>query len=196
MADKEFLGDRRRSQEEEYFHKREQELVANVRRRREATDVRNRLIEHTGITDDPTLDAIESLGFTPDTIVLLDLVPMIKVAWAEGCVSDKERMRLIEIARTRGVAPNSFADLQLESWLTTPPPDAFLDQALYIIGVMLQNRSSAEREPNLQDLLEWSRSIASASGGVLGFGKVSAEEEAALDEIRERLTSNRQQGSS
>ena len=36
MADKEFLGDRRRTQEEEYFQRREQELIAErVRRLRQ-----------------------------------------------------------------------------------------------------------------------------------------------------------------
>jgi hypothetical protein len=196
MAEKDFLGDRRRSQEEEYFQKREQELIANARRQREAADLRIRLIEQTGITDEPTLNAIESLGFTPATIVLLDLVPLVKVAWAEGRVSGQERMRLIEVARNRGVEPNSVADQQLASWLTTPPPDDFLDESLYVIGIMLQSRPSAERQTNQQLLLEWSRSIASASGGVLGFSRVSPEEEAALAEIRERLTTSRTEASS
>jgi hypothetical protein len=186
MAEKEFLGDRRRSQEEEFFHKREQELIAKLRRRREDSDARERMIQRTGISDERTLHELESLGYTPETIVLLDLVPLVKVAWAEGNVSDRERQRLMEIARGRNIEEDSLADEQLAIWLRVRPTDDFLNRSLHVIGAMLKVRP--ERETTEQLLLEWSRSIASASGGVLGFGRISPEEEAALAEIHAQLT--------
>jgi hypothetical protein len=186
MAEKEFLGDRRRSQEEEFFHKREQELIAKLRKQRADSDARERMIQRTGIADERTLQELESLGFTPETIVLLDLVPLVKVAWAEGSVSDRERQRLSEIARGRNIEEDSLADEQLAMWLRVRPTDDFLNRSLHVIGAMLKARP--ERETTEQMLLEWSRSIASASGGVLGFGRVSPEEESALAEIRAQLT--------
>jgi hypothetical protein len=187
MADKEFLGDRRRNQEEEYFQRREQELIAKVRRRREETDTRQRLMAQTGSVDTETLDAIESLGYTPETIVLLDVVPLLMVAWAEGRVSDEERQRIIEVIRARGVKANTLADQQLTSWLTVRPSDELFDRSLDIIAALLEARPPEEQQAELEVLLVWSRSIASASGGVLGFGRISGEEEAALARIRERL---------
>jgi hypothetical protein len=65
MAEKEFVGDRRRGQEEEYFQKREQELIADVRRRREETDGRQLMIERSGVNDEQTLRALDALGYTP-----------------------------------------------------------------------------------------------------------------------------------
>lgn len=187
MAEKEFLGDRRRTQEEEFFQKREQELIANVRKRRDQHDLRQRMIERTGVTDNQMLSELEALGYIPDTVVLLDLVPLVKVAWAEGNVSDRERQRLMEIARARAIEEGSLADQQLASWLTLRPTEDFLNRSLRVIAAMLQSRPTANQETEVQLLLDWSRSIASASGGVLGLGRVSPEEEAALAEIREQL---------
>jgi hypothetical protein len=45
MAEKEFLGDRRRSQEEEYIHRQEQQLIAKLRQRRQAEATRRRMAE-------------------------------------------------------------------------------------------------------------------------------------------------------
>jgi hypothetical protein len=182
-----FLGDRRRSQEEEFFQRREQELIANARKRRGNSEARQRIADRTGIHDEQTLDTIESLGYTPDTIVLLDLVPLVQVAWAEGRVSDQERTRLVQMARARGIEEHSVADQQLADWLRARPSNDFLDRSLQVIVAMLHALPSPERDSNQQQLLEWSRSIAAASGGVLGFGRISPEEEAVLADIRERL---------
>jgi hypothetical protein len=187
MAEKEFLGDRRRTQEEEYFLKRDRELIEKGRKQRDESDARAHMIERTGITDEHMLNELEALGYTAETVVLLDLVPLVKVAWAEGNVSDGERRRLMEVARGRSIDEDSLADRQLASWLALRPGDDFLKRSLRVIATMLQARPSAERQTDAQLLLESSRSIALASGGVLGFGKVSAAEEAALADIRELL---------
>ena len=47
MVDKEFLGDRRRSQEEEYFQRREQELIAKLQQRTHEEAGRRNLAERT-----------------------------------------------------------------------------------------------------------------------------------------------------
>jgi hypothetical protein len=188
MADKEFLGDRRRSQEEEYFQRREQELIAKLQQRSQEQATRRSLAERSGVADEEVLGDLEALGYTPDTVMLLHLAPLLQVAWAEGGVSERERELILEAARARGVEPGSSADAQLESWLTSRPSAEFFDRTLRVIRAILQGQPPEEREASERDVLSYSTTIASASGGILGFGKVSAEEVKILQRIGEELT--------
>jgi hypothetical protein len=180
VAEKEFLGDRRRIQEEEYFQRREQELIAKLQQRGRAEAARRDLAERTGVADDEILADLEALGYTPETVMLLHLVPLVQMAWAEGGVSDRERALIVEAARARGIEAGSAADRQLTGWLTSRPSADLFEKTLRAIGSILQARPPEEREASQRDLLSFSTAIAGASGGILGFGKVSPEEQRVL----------------
>jgi hypothetical protein len=187
VAEKGFLEDRRRSHEEEYFHKRELELIAKLQQRGRDAAARQRMAEHTGVVDEEILRDLEALGYTPETVMLLHLVPLLQVAWADGGVSDRERALIIEDARARGIESGSAADRQLASWVTTQPSSELFEKTLRAIGAILQALPEEERETNQRDLLSYSTKIASASGGILGLGKVSSEEQRVLARICEEI---------
>ena len=191
MAENEFLGDRRRAQEEEYFRKREQELIAKLRQRGQQATDRQRLAERTGVADEEILRDLEALGYTPETVMLLHLVPLIQIAWAEGGVSERERELIVEAARARGIDAGSAADRQLAAWLASPPPREVLDTTLRVIGAVLEAQPAEERAASQRDLLAYSSAIASASGGILGFGKISPAEQQVLAEITAELERTR-----
>jgi hypothetical protein len=187
VTDREFLGDRRRIQEEEYFQRKEQELIAKLRQRGQVDATRKSLGERAGVADQEILDDLEALGYTPETVMLLHLVPLLQMAWAEGGVSDRERALIVQAARARGIDEGSPADLQLSEWLSARPSGDQFDRSLRVIGAILQTRPPEERAVSQRDLLAYCSSIASASGGILGFGKVSAEEERLLARISQEL---------
>jgi hypothetical protein len=183
VAEKEFLGDRRRIQEEEYFQRREQELIAKLQQRARTEAARRDLAERTGVADEEILRDLEALGYTPETVMLLHLVPLVQMAWAEGGVSEGERALIVEAARARGIEAGSAADRQLTDWLTSRPSADLFDKTLRAIGSILQARPPEERAASQRALLSYSTAIAAASGGILGFGKVSAEEQRVLARI-------------
>jgi hypothetical protein len=187
VSEKDAFSDRRRSQEEEYFHKREQELIAKMRQRGADEANRKQLAERTGIGDETLLQELQAAGYTSETVVLVDLLPMVQVAWADGSISTRERDVIVEKARGRAVEQGSEADRKLTAWLTERPAEEAFDTALRAMSAMLQAQSQNEREARSQDLLSSCTNIASASGGVLGFGKVSDEEQALLDRIKRAL---------
>jgi tellurite resistance protein len=191
VADKEFLGDRRRTQEEEYFQRREQELIAKLQRRGREEETRRRLAERTGVADQKILRDLETLGYTPETVMLLHLVPLLQVAWAEGRVSDREQALIIEVARARGIEAGSAADSQLATWLATRPSADFFEGTLRAIGAILQARPPEEREASRRDLLSCCTAIASASGGIVGLGKMSPQERKVLARISQELEHTR-----
>ena len=187
MANDEFMGDRRRVQEEEYFRRKEQELIEKLQQRGREEATRRQMAERTGVADDEVLRNLQELGFTPDTVMLLHLVPLLQMAWAEGGVSDRERDLIIEAARAHGIEKGSAADQQLTTWLAHPPSDAMFERALGAVAAILQARTSDERESSQRDLVSRLTSVASASGGILGFGKISAEEQQVLTRVSEEI---------
>ena len=191
MADKEFLGDRRRTQEEEHFQRREPELIAKLQQRGREEATRRRMAERTGVADQEVLRELDMLGYAPETVMLLHLVPLLQMAWAEGGVSDRERALIVEAARARGIEAGSPADRQLATWLATRPSADFFEGTLRAIGAILQTRPSEKREASRRDLLSYCTAIASASGGILGFGRVSPEEHNVLARISQELERTR-----
>jgi hypothetical protein len=187
VANSEFMGDRRRVQEEEYFRRKEQELIEKLQQRGREEATRRRMAERTGVADEEVLKNLQELGFTPDTVMLLHLVPLLQMAWAEGGVSDRERDLIVEAARAHGIEPGSVADQQLTAWLAERPSDALFERALGAVAAILHARTSDERESSQRDLVSRLTSIASASGGILGFGKVSAEEQRVLTRVSEEI---------
>ena len=187
MTDKEVFGDRRRALEDEYFHRQERELMEKLRQRGLEDATRRGMSERTGVADEEILRDLQALGYTPETVMLLHLVPLLQMAWAEGSVSDSERDLILEAARARGVDKDSAADRQLVAWLTDRPSEELFEKTLRAIGAILQLRSSEERDASEKDLVTRLTAIASASGGILGFGKVSPQEQEVLARITQAM---------
>jgi len=190
VPDNDALGKRGRALEDEYFRRQEQQLIEKLRARAAEDAVRRQLSERSGVADDEILADLQALGYTPDTVTLLHLVPLVQIAWAEGGVSDRERQLIVEAARAHGVEAGSPADAQLAGWLDNCPSDVFFERTLRAVGAVLESTPAGERQTAGRDLLAYSSAIASASGGILGFGKVSEAERQVLARISEELERN------
>ncbi len=178
-----------RSREDEYFRRKDRELVEKMREAAAREGARQELGARAGLQDPALVQELEALGFTPETVSLLPLVPIVQVAWAEGGVSDAERTLIVRLARQRGVEAGTEADQQLAEWLATKPDDEVFSRATRLIRAMLDTPEGEASRPDLQDLIAQCEAIAAASGGILGFGKISAEERALLGQIESTLKS-------
>lgn len=187
MSPRDAFADRAKGLEEEYFRKREQELIEKLRARAAAEEELKQLGEQAGVADAEILQDLRDLGYTPETVMLLHLVPLIQTAWADNGVSERERTLITDAARARGVAAGSPADQQLAEWLTSRPSEQLFEQTLRAIRAFLAARPATEREASRRELLSYSTAIATASGGVLGMGSVNAEERALLARLTEEL---------
>ena len=187
MTDKDAFKERGRALEEDYFRRKEQELIEKMRRKAAAETARAELGAKTGVADADLLQSLQELGYTADTISLLHVVPLVQMTWADGSVSMRERDLIIEAARARGIESGSAADQTLQGWLTKRPSDELFTATLRAIGAMMASRPESERAASEKDLLSYLSSIASASGGVLGFGAVSDQERAVLARVTQEL---------
>jgi hypothetical protein len=176
-------SDRRRANEDEYFRKRDQELLDKARVQAEDEAALGRLAEAAAVHDKDILRGLQKLGYDAETVLLIHLMPLIEVAWTDGAVSDRERDAVTGIARARGVVPGSRADRQLATWLMSPPSRMLTDRTLHLLGVIMQRRPPEELAAARRELLASCNTVASASGGMLGFGTISTREQQTVDRI-------------
>jgi hypothetical protein len=191
MPDRDAFAERGRALEEDYFRKKDRELIEKMRAVAAAQQVRADLGRKTGLDDPELLAELQNLGFTPDTVGLLPLVPVIQIAWAEGGITKAERELIVRLARSRGIEPGSAADEQLTAWMTNRPADATFASAGRLIRAMLESGSERAVDLDEDDLVKYCEEIASASGGILGIGRISAEERALLSSIAADLKARR-----
>jgi hypothetical protein len=188
MTDKDIFAERGRSLEEEYFRRKDKELIEKMRKAAAAEAGRAEMGKRTGLADPELLNELDALGFTPETVILLPLVPIVQVAWAEGGVSDAERHLIVKLARARGISEGSSADAQLMEWLDRRPADRVFTDATRLIRAMLDAPGHPGISVTADDLVKQAEAIASASGGMLGIiGRVSAEEREILKTLAARL---------
>ena len=187
MSDKDGINSDIRSREEEYFRRKDRELVEKMRQAAESDASRQAMEQTTGIHDPVLLQELEALGFTPDTVSLLPLVPIVQVAWAEGGVSDNERKLIVEFARGRNIPAGSPADNQLATWLEQRPSEDVFARATRLIRAMLERPGAQAGAWSVDDLIHHAEEIAEASGGILGFHKISGDEKALLGRIQSAL---------
>ena len=72
-----FLSSRKRGLEEEYFQRKDRELVEKMRQRAQAEQRLRELGESMGVTDPEVIHELAELGFTPETVKLLPLIPFL-----------------------------------------------------------------------------------------------------------------------
>ena len=191
MAEQDAMGDRRRAAEETYFQKKDRELIEKMRAAAASERARHEMSASTGLSDPEALRDLEELGFTPDTVALLPLVPIVRMAWIEGGVTPAERDKILEIARARGVLDGSAADAQLRTWLAARPSDEVFTRAQRLIAAILDTDVSGTLNLSADELLAQCEQIAAASGGIFGIGRISAEERTLLEQVGADLNARR-----
>lgn len=185
MSDHDSFAERGRALEEEYFRKKDRELIEKLRRASEADRARDALSHQTGLTDLAMLADLDELGLTADTVSLLPLVPVVELAWAEGGITPAERQMVLALARSRGIAEGSAADIRLNSWMASRPTPEQFAKATRVMSALLDSGAPVAKDLTADQLVKYCEQIASASGGLFGlpFRAVSMEEQALLARI-------------
>jgi hypothetical protein len=109
------------------------------------------------------------------------------MAWAEGGITPAERNLLVKLARERGIADGGPADRLLNEWMARQPSPEVFARATRLIRAMLDAGTPDATALSADDLIKYCENIAAASGGILGIGKISAEERDTLAQIASEL---------
>ncbi|HKQ73850.1 MAG TPA: hypothetical protein VJ810_09000 [Blastocatellia bacterium] len=194
MAEKDKFAEREHWLEEEYFGKKNQELIEKMRQQRARESDRQKMSEMMGVNDQEVLEALQDLGYTSETIQLLHIIPLVEVAWTEGGVADREREMIYKIAEARGVQPDSAAHELLSHWIENKPSDRFFENSLRAIRVVLDLLPEEQRQAGRKDLITYCNQIAAAvSSGIFGPGKIQDEERALIAHIATEIGQGREE---
>ena len=180
MPDDNPLGERGRALEDEYFRRVDRERLDRARQTSALDEERHELAAVTRL-DPRDVEALQARGFTPETISLLPLVPLI-----QGAITDDERSMIVQLARARAIAEGSAADQQLAAWLSERPQGIFADSSR-MVGAMLERSASVVDGLTVETLLEYCERVAAVSGGFLGLRRVDVREQELLTSIARNL---------
>lgn len=134
---------------------------------------KRRAIEQTTGTDDAAIvDRIEQLGFNGESIKVLDLLPLIHVAWADGRIQKSERALILSVLEQRGIQPRSDASLFIEALLEARPSETFLAESLALLVDI-----SAKTGANKEDIVDLCAKVAEAGGTLMSFGAKTTDAE-------------------
>jgi uncharacterized tellurite resistance protein B-like protein len=123
------------------------------------------------------VDRIEQLGFTGDSARVLDVLPLVHVAWADGRTDQRERAAVLAVLDQRGIAKDSDAALLIESLLEERPSETFMAESLALLFDL-----AAKNGNDGKSLVGLCVDVGEASGGLLGFGERVNDAEYALIE--------------
>lgn len=177
------LEERGRALENQFFEKQDKERLAAMKQKLESQRSKDELRKASGMTDEAVLDKLVGLGLRADTIAALSLVPLIQVAWADGSIQDSERTAILQGAQGKGLETDTPGYELLQSWLKRAPGDElFTAWESYIKALAAQLNDEQNRLLKNQ-IVGFAKMVAAAAGGILGFGKVSSDEEKVLQRI-------------
>ena len=188
MFDADAFEKREKALEDEFFHRVDEELRAELRRSMEQDRSREALAAATGLTDEDMLNGLVEAGFEATTLAALALVPAVFVAWADDTVTELEREAVLKAAHDRGISQDALASQMLEQWLDKRPPRSLWHTWKQYANSVAEKLSDTVAGVLTHNILHIATVVAEASGGVLGFGKISKAEQEVLDEIKETLS--------
>ena len=176
----EFLRDRGKSLEDEFFRREDQRLIQKLEQMRAAETNRETLAKAAGIGSPAVVDKLLELGVKAETVAALALVPLVEVAWADGELDRRERGAILDRARESGLAAGSVEHALLEAWLDRRPDPKLLTAWTHLVRGVSEQLGPEESARLKANLLDRARAVATASGGVLGMGSKVSNAEAAM----------------
>jgi hypothetical protein len=186
VSDK-FLDQRKKGLEEAFFSKHNRDVLERLRHKIDEAKRREHLVSISGIKDHNLLDRLVAAGLDTESLAALGLIPLIQVAWADGKVQPEERAALLEAAKKVDLHEGTPGYQLLTGWFDQEPdPQLFQAWKEYVHELkrsMTEDTFDAVRKV----IVERSRAVARAAGGILGVGSVVGTEHDAIKEIEAAL---------
>jgi hypothetical protein len=162
-------------------------MAADIRRYGHSAETlsrRDRLIaEGIGLDDAELLARLVIAGYTPETVPLLEFAPLVRLAWADGRVSPRERSAIARMAAREHLFDETTAGKSLRIWLEQCPPDELLDVSLSTIRAKWDRLPLELHESLQRQFVRDCTAVARAADGVNCDNKIAPEEGRVLAKI-------------
>lgn len=176
-----FLDVQRRNLEDAFFVERDKALIENLKKMQAMKETKESLAKVSGITSEKVLEKLVELGVRPETLAPLSVIPLVEVAWSDGAISKEERAAVLKAAEGKGIQSGSIEMNLLKEWLDRKPSPHLLDAWSHYMEGLCDNLNETEKAAMKKEIMGGAKTVAEASGGLLGINKISNEEKAVLD---------------
>ncbi len=127
------LIERERALEEAFFHHINEQLLEEMRTRREHDADFEALAAHLGLHDAGIIEPLLETGVRLENVAALVMAPLVAVAWADRSLDNEERAQLLHDEAELGISVDSPAGRLLAAWLDErPQPRLFEAWAAYV----------------------------------------------------------------
>ena len=158
-------------------------IRADLAKRAERRNRARALGDIYATTDLELAAELESLGFDSERACVVDLLPLVQIAWADGKIQREERMRIMAVCRARGLAQDHPAWEFIEALLEERPSQAYFEASLGVLARLLSKRVATA-----DTVVSMCVQVAEASGGIFGLRPgIDANERAALERVAQVL---------
>jgi hypothetical protein len=169
--------------EELFFNIQDKTLTDLIEREKNDRDKTFALRSLSGISNRTILDNAVKLGINATTFGALSLVPLLQVAWADKFCDKKETQVILDCAAEVGIKKDSAPYQLLRSWLLKDiNPNLFIAWKAYV-HTLQETLTQVELNELKDEIIGRARSVARASGGILGIGSISSVEKDAIHQL-------------
>jgi uncharacterized tellurite resistance protein B-like protein len=182
-----FLDARRKALEDSFFAEKDYRLLQSLRNELHDLEERKQLAHVSSILNEEVLQDMVECGIKAETLAALRLIPWIEVAWADGDVSAEEREAILKAAHEIGLKDGTACHQTLEAWLKTRPDARLIETWKSYMAELVKLMPAETMNTFREELIERLNMIANASGGFLGFGKISKSEMDCIDRLTKFL---------
>lgn len=177
------LQKRGQALEDVFFHERDQQLLAALKKDLQEKSAADSLAEACGFRDEVSQKELAALGISSESLLAVCMIPLVHVAWADGVIQPAEREAIMRAAADSHLASQPAALKLLESWLVSRPPHSMFDSWRHYIAAMKNSVDSAAFSQTHRAIVMHSEEVAKAAGGFLGMASISETERKALQDL-------------
>jgi hypothetical protein len=141
------------------------------------------MAEAVGLFDRELLADLSVAGYTPATIALLEFAPLVRLAWADGRVSQRQRSAISQVAIREHLRDQTPAGKRLRGWLERCPSDEVFDVSLSTIRAKWDQLPLELCEALQRRFIRDCTAVARGADGVVDDNKIAPEEGRVLARI-------------
>jgi hypothetical protein len=109
-------------------------------------------------------ELFENTDLSEKETALLNLMPLIQIAWAHGAISKREKHLIFAAAREDSIDERDLLNDTLDNLLTYQPNQNFFDRCFERIGEELRLMTVKDRAFLREKIIERCRAVAAAAG--------------------------------
>jgi tellurite resistance protein len=168
---------------EAFFFRMDRELIASLSRKLDREEKIRSFGAMTGIQDPKIVECLVDAGFELSTLTAFIWAPVVFVAWADGNADQSEKIAILHALPSRGVSQEVASMMIAHEWFANCPTEELWQLWEEFAAASLAGINIDEREGLTDEIVNLCYVVAHASGGFLGFGKVSQSESEVIDRV-------------